>query len=143
LIASLQREAAIAQAESDKAALQLVLAMVPGIAEQLYSTAENWSLTDDKILIQYSPPERQQKRSDNSIRYAETARPLIVSAFLRERLIREVPVSEQTAEDSRQAATFTKVVAGEAIRDDELFKASRYLKDLAKRISVETIRASS
>lgn len=146
LVASLQAQITTAQENANNASTELVIAMVPGISQQLFDIAQAWQLDDDKASTPQplgSQAERQQRMSAVTARYQYNGTPLMVTAnYLRQQLLLRLPVSDQTEEDRRQAAVFAKVVAGEPIGMSELFKASYYLKDLSKRIAASKAKSS-
>lgn len=146
LVASLQAQIATAQENANNTSTELVIAMVPGISQQLFDIAQAWQLDDDKASLPQplgSQAERQQRMSAVTARYEYSGKPLMVTAnYLRQQLLQRLPLSDQNEEDTRQAAVFTKVVAGEPIGMSELFRASQYLKDLSKRIAASKAKSS-
>jgi hypothetical protein len=138
-IASLQAQVAAAREQSRKISNQLLLAMVPGISNELDGVSDRWNA--EKIqLLSRNVSSGKDPMVVLAARWLVQARPSIVTAdSLRERLLEELPPSDQTPEDTSEAAVFARAIKGElVVSPDDLKMAAKYLRELSNRVAAIT-----
>jgi hypothetical protein len=142
----------VTQVQTDIAAKQLLLSIVPIVVRQLQELALQWYTKDDGIMTLYqgdsrrrsaSDDDRQrlmlemgQKRSELARDYAPQIETLMVNAdFIRQELLQRLPPSEQSVHDRNEAVTFARESALGANSSGELKNAASYLSSLAQRVA--------
>lgn len=140
------------QMEKTKAQRQLLLAMVPGVSQEMSSLANRWwvesgSLTTQAAMEHSTDPaerHRQQQALESqrlslTQKYTEHLQPLMVTAdYLRQRLLENLPVDKRdVVEDQRQAAVFAKVIANQPFNSGEVVGCATYLLTLSKKVEVQ------
>jgi hypothetical protein len=139
LIADLQAEATTARAQVDATSRQILLAMVPGIYQQLSVLGSQWHAEDGHILSvagltnSFNSEETRKKRSNLANVYLSQLQPLMITAnYLRHKLLQELRPADQTAEDKTEEEIFSK---GQSIKPEEVRAAAMYLFTLSQRIA--------
>jgi hypothetical protein len=153
-IASLESQAAAAQAQVTNLSRTMALSIGPGIVTELRHWGERWQSDEttlhNKIQNVYSsyPPEltpeqsverRDRLQSLNALRsnlnenYARQVLPILTSAnYLREELLRG---SQQTDEDKRAALIFAKPGAGLPMEWDDIQMVGGYMMKLLNKVA--------
>jgi len=162
LVSILQSQAKDVQKQADVASQQLVLAMVPGVAQVLHNLASDWYAKDDAIVTKYSsismdalsryrddPAQRDaaQRAAQNELvrqklqlarlQLLQLQTILQAADSLRRQLLNQLH-SNQTQGDKDEAALFAEALAGKAADPIYLMKSGPYLQDLAERVKSQT-----
>jgi hypothetical protein len=138
MVAKLTDEMAAAQEKADAASRQVLLSMVPSVAEQLRILGQRWYDEDDQVLTLSPASVRDARRLEVARRYLLQAKPLLENADrVRQQLLDELLPSSLIPHDQQVADVFRRALAGEiypreslALRDT----AAIYLNDLANRV---------
>jgi len=147
-IATLQAQAAALQEQSDAASRQVLLAMVPGVSEQLRDLQFQWERENETIIQQFYAAfarakdkerelrsEQVRKRSDLDRSYSARIRPVLITAdYLRQLLLNRLPPSDLTEQDKRVATMIADFFAGKTGGLIYPESVASYLTDLSKRV---------